>query len=316
MIEVTIIIPNFNGEKFIRPCLNSLRNQTFKEFEILVVDDGSNDKSMEIVKDEFEEVKYFISDTNRGFCASVNTGIIKSNTPYIILLNNDTIADENFVKEILKAAKEKEDMFSCQAKMIQAHNKKIIDDAGNLYSALGWAYARGKDASVKNFNQPGKIFAACGGAAIYKREAFNEIGLFDEKHFAYLEDIDIGYRAKIFGYENYYEPKSIVYHIGSGTSGSRYNEFKIKYSSRNNIYLIYKNMPIAQMVINFIPLFIGFALKAAFFYKKGFGKIYLNGIKEGFKLCSKENKVKFKLKNTGRYLKIQVELWSNMFRRF
>lgn len=315
-MEVTVIIPNFNGENFLRSCLDSLRNQSYKEFEILVVDDGSIDTSIEIIKLEYQEVKYIISDSNKGFCASVNTGILNSKTPYIILLNNDTIADENFVKELLIAAKFNHDMFSCQSKMIQAHNKKLIDDAGNLYSALGWAYARGKDTNIKNFNQPSKIFASCGGAAIYKRNVFDKIGLFDEKHFAYLEDIDIGYRAKIFGYSNYYAPKSIIYHVGSGTSGSRYNEFKIKYSSRNNIYLIYKNMPLGQIVINFIPLFIGFSIKTVFFCKKGFGKIYINGIKEGIKLCNKENKVKFKFGNTYRYLKIQLELWINMFRRF
>jgi len=316
MLEATVIIPNYNGEKFIRPCLNSLRNQSFKDFEVLVVDDGSKDMSIQIVKEEYGEVKYIISDTNKGFCASVNLGIKNSNAPFVILLNNDTVADEKFVHEIIKAAKSRKDMFSCQAKMIQAHNKDLIDDAGNLYSALGWAYARGKDTYINNFNKPDRIFASCGGAAIYKREIFDEIGLFDEKHFAYLEDIDIGYRAKIFGYENYFEPKAIIYHVGSGTSGSRYNEFKITYSSRNNIYLIYKNMPLAQIILNFIPLFIGFAIKTIFFYKKGFGKIYVKGIKEGIKLCKKENKVKFRFKYIGRYLKIQLELWANMFRRF
>ena len=97
------------------------------------------------------------------------------------------------------------------------------------------AYAYGKDKSVKKYNNIRKIFAACGGASIYRKKVFEEIGMFDEKHFAYLEDIDVGYRARIAGYDNLYEPKSEVIHVGSAASGARYNEFKVKMSSRNNV---------------------------------------------------------------------------------
>ena len=91
-----------------------------------------------------------------------------------------------------------------------------------------------------NLKRPTGFFAACAGAAIYRRGISGKDRTFDEEHFAYLEDTDIGYRARLLGYENWYEPSAKVYHVGSGTSGSRYNLFKIRYSSRNNIYLIYK----------------------------------------------------------------------------
>ena len=131
-----------------------------------------------------------------------------------------------------------------------------------------------------------------------------------------MEDIDIGYRARLHGYINLYEPEAEVIHVGSASSGSRYNEFKTKYSARNNIYLIYKNMPLLQIILNFPFLFAGFAAKIIFFFRKGYGGIYLKGLKDGLCLCAKERKVAFKKENLTHYIRIQLELWVNIFRRF
>lgn len=161
-----------------------------------------------------------------------------------------------------------------------------------------------------------RFFPPAAGAAIYRKKIIDRIGDFDEEHFAYLEDLDIGYRARIFGYQNWYAPKAKVYHVGSGTSGSRYNQFKIRYSSRNNIYLIYKNMPFFQIVLNLPFLLVGFGAKILFFASKGFGREYLAGIKNGFQISRKNRKVKFSMRNFPRYIQLQVELWINIFRRF
>ena len=101
--------------------------------------------------------------------------------------------------------------------------------------------------------------------------------------------MDVGYRARIYGYENWYAPDAMVYHVGSGTSGSRYNQFKIRYSSRNNIYLIYKNMPVLQIIINLPFLVAGFGIKILFFTLKGFGREYIAGIKNGFQISKKKS---------------------------
>ena len=175
----------------------------------------------------------------------------------------------------------------------------------------------GKDKDINHYDKEQKIFAACAGAAIYRKKIFDRIGYFDEEHFAYLEDLDIGYRARIFGYENWYAPKAKVYHVGSGTSGSRYNQFKIRYSSRNNIYLIYKNMPFFQIVLNLpFPACRIRGQRSCFLRLKGFGREYLAGIKNGFQISRKNRKVKFSMRNFPRYIQLQVELWINIFRRF
>ncbi len=316
MTQVTVIIPNYNGKKFLDGVLESMKRQTFKEMKVLLVDNGSTDGSCEYVRNTYDWVDVAELSENLGFAEAVNVGIRQSKTPYVLLLNNDTEAEPEFVAELVEAMKRHKNAFSCQAKMIQFHDREKMDDAGDSYCALGWAFARGKDKAVSDYMEETRIFSSCAGAAIYRRALFDRIGLFDQEHFAYLEDLDVCYRAGIQGYENWFAPKALVYHVGSGTSGSRYNQFKIRYSSRNNIYLIYKNMPVLQVVLNLPFLLPGFGAKLLFFAMKGYGREYLAGIKNGFQISRRDKKVKFRWKNLRWYLEIQLELWVNMFRRF
>ena len=146
---------------------------------------------------------------------------------------------------------------------------------------------------------------------MYKKSILFEIGLFDDNFFAYMEDVDLAIRSKINGYRNLLCPQAIVYHIGSATSGSRYNEFKVRLAARNNVWVVYKNLPIPLKITNFIFLFLGFFIKYLFFVKKGFGSTYLSGIREGLSTRDKIDKVKFKSKNTKNYFKIEYRLIIN-----
>lgn len=320
MSKVSIVIPNYNGIKYVETCLDALKKQTMKDVEILVIDNGSTDGSLELVQEKYPEVALVSMGTNTGFCGAVNEGIRRSQSPYVLLLNNDTQAAPTFVEELYGAIERDEQIFSCSAKMLQYHDRSRIDDAGDYYCALGWAYARGKGAPAEKYDRADDIFFSCAGAAIYRKSILDQIGSFDENHFAYLEDADIGYRARIYGYRNRYVPQAVVYHVGSASSGSVYNLFKTRHSSRNSIYLIYKNMPFLQIILN-LPLFIpGFLVKTVFFIRKGFGKEYIAGIGRGFLLCRKGKKegkkVRFRLENIGNYMRIQLELWINVVRRF
>ena len=316
MQEVSVIIPNFNGMAYLDGVLSGLECQTVRNFEVILVDNGSSDGSCAFVASSYPWVHMIELPENFGFCKAVNEGIKASRAPYVLLLNNDIEVTPDFIEEMLAAIRRHKKAFSCAARMIQFHDRDRLDDAGNYYCALGWAYARGKGKDIHTCEKEEKIFASCAGAAIYRRKIFEKIGYFDEEHFAYLEDMDVGYRARINGYENWYAPKAMVYHVGSGTSGSRYNHFKTRYSSRNNVYLIYKNMPLLQIILNLPFLIVGFGTKLLFFTLKGFGKEYLAGIKNGFQISKKDRKVPFKVRNLPNYLKIQVELWINIARRF
>lgn len=330
-IKVSVIIPNYNGEEYLENCIDSLMKQDVRSFEIIVIDDASNDESMKRIVEKYPEngafprTRYVQHEENKGFCHSVNEGIALAEAPYVILLNNDTVAETSFVKEMFYAIRRSEKIFSVQAKMLSMKDKEIIDDAGDYYCSLGWAYAagKGKRASrkqVSRYEKERQIFAACGGAAIYRKEILQEIGGFDEQHFAYLEDIDIGYRAKLHGLKNLFTPKAIVYHAGSAASGSRYNKFKARLSARNSVYIIYKNMPGWQIIVNFPHFVIGFSLKVIFYILKGMGNTYIKGLYEGMKLCGsevgKEHRQDFKKIGLFRCIVMEAELLLNTLRRF
>lgn len=304
--KVTVVIPNYNGLRFMEPCFRALDSQACRDFSVLVVDNGSTDGSVEWLRER--GIPSVSLETNTGFSGAVNCGIKAADTPYVILLNNDTEPDSHYIGEMIKAIERSPKIFSVSSKMIQLYHKELMDDAGDMYSLMGWAYQRGVGRPSSGYNRACRIFSACAGAAIYRREVFDEIGLFDEMHFAYLEDIDVGYRARIAGYDNIYCPSAVVYHVGSGTSGSRYNPFKVRLAARNNIYLNYKNMPLPQLVLNTPFLAAGIAVKYVFFRKNGFGGDYLNGLKEGLSTAGKCRRVPWKKENLKNYVAIEWEL--------
>lgn len=313
--QATVIIPNYNGKPYNGKCLDALRKQTCQDFDIIVVDNCSEDGSADLIAEQYPEVRLIRLSQNFGFSRAVNEGIRVADTEYIILLNNDTEATETFVGELLRAIEGKEDVFSVAAKMLQMADRDKIDGAGDLYCALGWAFALGKGRNRKCYDKECNVFSACAGAAIYRRAVFETIGYFDEFHFAYLEDVDVGYRARIMGYRNIYTPHAVVYHVGSAFSGSRYNSFKIRLAARNSWYVIYKNMPFWQIVINLPFLLLGFGVKAVFFICKGYGREYLSGMKRGYLMCTQGKKYPYSGRFFKNYVKIQLELWLNMFRR-
>ena len=310
-MKTTIIIPNYNGLSFMEPCFEALEAQTMKDFKILVVDNGSTDGSVEWLKER--EIPSIFLPENTGFSGAVNVGIKAADTPYVILLNNDTKVAPHYVEALERAMDRSEKIFSVSSKMIQLYDHSKMDDAGDMYTLLGWAFQRGVGRPSTGYNRSCSVFSACAGAAIYRREVFETIGYFDEMHFAYLEDIDVGYRARIYGYDNIYCPTAIVYHVGSGTSGSRYNPFKVRLAARNNIYLNYKNMPCLQLIINAIPIAAGIFVKYSFFRKLGFGKDYLEGLKEGIRTAKKCKKVAYRPERLKNYLAIELELLAGTF---
>ncbi len=313
MKEVTVIIPNYNGIVYLGGCLESLAAQTMK-CDIIVVDNASTDGSLDIAR-KYDDIRIIELSQNFGFCRAVNEGIAATKTKYLILLNNDTKADPMFVEELYKAIDKHDDTFSVAAKMLQMNRPDRIDSAGDLYCALGWAFSLGKDGSAGRYDRESVVFSACGGAAIYRKDLFEQIGYFDELHFSYLEDVDVGYRARIMGYTNRYTPRAIVYHAGSASTGSRYNPFKVRLAARNSWYVIYKNMPALQIILNLPFFLIGFGTKALFFICKGYGREYLSGMKRGYLMCVAGRKYPFDSRFIKNYCRIQLELWFNMFRR-
>lgn len=310
--KVTIIIPNYNGKQLLENCIETLEQQTCQDFTLLVVDNGSTDGSDKVTT-KLSDFEMLVLPENTGFCGAVNEGIRHTKTPYFILLNNDTETEPAFVEALLGAIQRSDRIFSCGAMMIDYYNRDLIDNAGDYYTALGWAVARAKGRRCCDYQTERRVFSCCAGAAIYRTDAVQKIGLFDELHFAYLEDVDMGYRARIYGYENYYIPQARVFHVGSATTGTRYNEKKVFLAARNSIYLLYKNMPILQILLNLPFVFFGILIKILFFLKKGFAGEYLRGIKAGLKGMRNCNRVSFQREHLKYYVRIQIDLWLNIF---
>ncbi len=319
MNQITVIIPNYNGIKFLKGCLEALDAQENSPgHRVLVVDNGSGDGSLELLEEQFPQIPVIALPRNTGFCHAVNVGIEASDTPYIILLNNDTKVYPGFVRALYDAIEARPRAFSVSARMLMWDRPDLLDGAGDRYCVLGWAYARGKGKAAAAYSRPTEIFSACGGAAIYRKSVFEDTGLFDEAHFAYLEDLDIGYRARIHGYRNYYEPSAEVIHYGSASTGSRYNEWKTGQAAANSVYVIVKNMPLLQLIWNLPFLMTGFLIKFLFFCKKGMGRLYLKGLAEGVKKSfsgtGAVRKTAFCWENLGNYLAIQGQLYLNLLR--
>ena len=312
-MKVSVVTPNYNGEKFLKTFFESLNEDCEYIDEVIIVDNGSNDKSKEYIKsNSFNFPVVLIENSeNMGFSPAVNQGIQQAKNEFVFSLNNDTEVRKGSIKALVDLISSSEDIFSVQAKMLQYKNKELIDDVGDEYNLLAWTKKTGENHKSSEYGEVKEIFSSCAGAAMYKKSVLNEIGMFDDNFFAYMEDVDLAIRSKINGYRNLLCPDAIVYHIGSATSGSRYNEFKVRLAARNNVWVVYKNLPIPLKVLNFIFLFLGFFIKYIFFVKKGFGSTYLSGIREGLSSRDKIDKVEFKSENTKNYFKIEYRLIIN-----
>ncbi len=310
MISLTVIIPNYNGKHYLKDCLESLENQN-SDFKVIIVDNGSDDGSLEFIKEYYPEFISIENQDNLGFSIAVNQGIKKASTDYVFILNNDVVLERECIHKLLNCIMNDHSIFAVASKMIQYHDRSKLDDAGDEYTLLGFTKKVGDGKSSELYNTRREIFSACAGAALYRKAVFNEIGYFDENFFAYMEDVDISYRARINGYKCIYCPDAIVYHRGSETSGSRYNEFKTKLAARNNVYIAYKNMPWPQFYVNILFLLLGYFVKYLFFQRRGLGKYYMEGLREGFNSTDKIVKVKYINKNLINYLKIEWFLIKN-----
>lgn len=312
-MKVSVVTPNYNGERFLKAFFESLDNDSECIGEVIIIDNGSSDGSKSYINSHSFNfpVKLIENDKNLGFAPAVNQGIRNAKYEYIFSLNNDTEVKKGSIRQMIDLILSADDIFSVQAKMLQYDNKNLIDDVGDEYNLLGWTKKTGENHKSDEYGEVMEIFSSCAGAAMYRKSMLEELGMFDDNFFAYMEDVDLAVRSKIMGYRNMLCPQAIVYHIGSATSGSRHNEFKVRLAARNNVWTVYKNIPIPLKITNFIFLFFGFFIKYLFFLRKGFGSLYLSGIREGLSTRNKIQKTRFKSQNTLNYLKIEYRLIIN-----
>lgn len=250
---VSVVIPNWNGKKFLAGCLDSLQSQTYSRVEIVVVDNGSHDGSVEFLRKSYPQVKLICFQTNTGFSPAVNAGIRAARGEFIALVNNDTVSEPNWIEELVKALDAQQELGSVGCKMLAYDDHSLLDGAGDGYRRGGLPGRIGhREKDLGQFDAPRMILGACGGAALYRRSMLKDIGLFDEDYFAYLEDVDIALRAQSRGYKCLYVPSAVIYHLGCGTTGSGYHPLVVRLSAQNNWNTIIKNIPM-PLLIKFMP---------------------------------------------------------------
>ena len=250
--RATVVVPNWNGERFLSSCLGSLGGQSFEDFETFVVDNGSTDGSVALVGRDFPEVRVLSLDENRGFSVAVNAGIKFSTSEYVALLNNDTEVDPGWLEALIRAADSHPEAGFFASKLVDFDDRRVLDGAGDALRRSGLPYRLGHgEPDHGQYDRAAFVFGACAGAALYRRGMLDDVGLFDEDFFANCEDGDLSFRAQLAGYRCLYVPESVVYHMGSATFGKR-SPTATRLGTQNSLCMLVKNLP-APLVPAFLP---------------------------------------------------------------
>ncbi len=238
---VDIVIPSWNGWGLLEPCLRSIVGQSYRSYTVTVVDNGSTDGTVSLLGELFPEVRVVSFSENKGFSVAVNAGIQAGEHPLVFLLNNDTELAPDCLEQLVHATFDNNHQFFA-AKMLSFHERTLLDGAGDSYLRGGAGYRLGTmehDSGL--FDRQREVFGACAGAALYRREFFTLVGVFDEEFFAYLEDVDLNLRANRQGLSCLFVPQARVYHVGSATTGSKINGVTVRLSTRNSFFVLLKN---------------------------------------------------------------------------
>jgi GT2 family glycosyltransferase len=245
---VDLIVLNYNGKKLLAAALPSMYAQAYEPFTLTVVDNGSTDGSVELVEEQWPGTRVVSLPENVGVTAALNRGIEAGDAPYLALLNNDLELDPGWLRELVAELERHPEAGSATGKLLSYRRRNVIDGAGDVVSWSGACVRRGRgEVDRGQYDVPGAVFSASGAAALYRRSAFDVVGPFDEDFFAYLEDVDWGFRAQLAGYSCRYVPTAVAYHMGGATTGSD-ERLYLAHLRRNTITLVVKNYPATRLV--------------------------------------------------------------------
>lgn len=244
---VTVVITTTNGLRWLPNCIEALRQQTYKDFEMVVINNASTDGSAEWLQQQ-PDVCTFHNTSNLGFAGAMNRGIRESQSPFVVILNDDTQVLPDWLHELVSVAQSDPHIGSCASLMMFAHDPSMVQSAGINMDRAAIAWDRLGGQPVGKALEACDIFGASGGAALYRREMLNQIGLYDERFFIYLEDVDLSWRAQCAGWRCCYVPTAKVIHFTSATTGEG-SPFKMKLLGRNKVWLVAKNAPAKDWLI-------------------------------------------------------------------
>jgi len=241
MPDASVIIANWNGAHLLPGCLDALRRQTWRDFETVVVDNGSKDDSLALLARDYPEVRVVALTENLGLAGGTNVGICATTAPLVVTLNNDTEVDPSWLGELVVALDAHPEAGSAASKMLLFDRRDVIHSAGDFYRLDGRPGNRGVWESERGrYAEPELVFGACAGAAAYRRSMLDDVGLFDASFFMYCEDVDLAFRGQLLGYRCIYVPTAIVYHMLSASGGGSLASY---YCGRNFLRVIARDIP-------------------------------------------------------------------------
>ena len=273
--RVVLVVANWNGRQCLGPCLRSVFAQEFRDFAVILVDNGSTDGSVDLVRERFPQVGIIENSENRGFAVANNQAIRASASELVATLNNDTEVEPGWLAALVRAMATDARVGMCASKMLLAGQRGVIDSAGIAVDRAGiaWDVGGGTVDRPDDVSQA-EVFGPCAGAALYRRAMLDEIGLFDEDYFAYLEDVDLAWRAQWAGWKSVYAPEAVVYHAHSATAKEG-SEFKKRHLARNKVWTVCKNYPfppliwLSPLILAYDLLVVAYALATG----RGFGAL-------------------------------------------
>lgn len=301
---VSVVIVCWNSAKYLTRCLKSLNAQTFSTFEIVVVDNGSDDDALDGLCEKYPslELHFHKLDSNLGFATANNVGAHLARGKWITLLNVDAFPEPDWLENLIKVAEQNPGYAAFSSRQIQYNAPHLLDGAGDVYHISGLAWRNGYNLPAKAYGiDQREIFSPCAAAALYDREAFLKIGGFDEDYFSYFEDVDIGFRLRLNGEKCLYVPEAVVYHVGSASTGKR-SDFSVYYGYRNMIWTFVKDMPSPYFWL-FLPLHISAVLFFAFYLTlRGQGRAIWKAIVDAIlglpKMLTKRKSIQADLKSS------------------
>jgi GT2 family glycosyltransferase len=243
---VSIVIPNWNGRRWLPGCLRALAAQERRASEVIVVDNGSIDGSLEYLRSEHPAVRVIGLDSNTGFAHAANVGVRAAQSELVALINTDVELAPDWLARMERRLVADPRAASVACKMLSLDDPSIVYDAGDVLRRDGACEQRGRferDAGL--WDTPGEVFGACAGAAMYRREVVLSLGGFDERYFAYLEDVDLALRMRMGGWGCLYEP-TVALHAGEGSS-RQLSGTHVYYVARNTLMLVAKAFPVSWL---------------------------------------------------------------------
>jgi GT2 family glycosyltransferase len=240
-VRASVIIPSGNGRAHLPVCLAALRRQTFDDFETVLVDNNSSDDSIPFVRREFPEVQVVALPYNGVFAGTVNAGIRRGGGEIVVLLNNDTEVEPDWLAELVGALDREPEASMAASKMLLFDRRDTLHSAGDFYGLDGVPGSRGVwQRDQGQYDRDRWVFGPCGGAAAYRRSMLGDVGLFDEDLVAYCEDVDLNLRARLRGHGCVFAPRARVYHKLSATGSGPFASY---YCGRNFVYVLAKDVP-------------------------------------------------------------------------